>query len=336
VIHARRYARIASAAALVATTTPASAEGNWFQRLFSREPAPQAAPAAPVKSAPAATAPPAASASPATPASQAGTRAVPPKRPADPPPQPKGAAPVAGATAPAPAPTPAKPAATATTGPASTGTPGPAPTQAGAQPVAPPTATAAMVPPALPPAPLSERAIVERANAYFNGLHTLVGDFVQVGGDGRKLGGKLYLQRPGKLRFEYAAPATLEVIADGSSVAVRDRKLATQDLFSIGHTPLKFLLRDRIDLSKDNRIIEVGSDADGARVVLEDRSTLGGTSKISLFFDDKVETLTRWRIVDPQGFLTTVTLSNLDRSRRVDAKLFAIAYERVLGESAGP
>jgi outer membrane lipoprotein-sorting protein len=341
VIHARRYARIASAVALVAATTPASAEGNWFQRLFSREPAPQAAPAAPVKPAPAATVPPAASASPATPASQAAARAVPPKRLADPPPQPKGAAPVAGATASAPAPTPAKPAATATTGPASTGpastgTPGPAPTQAGAQPVAPPTATAAIVPPAPPPAPLSERAIVERANAYFNGLHTLVGDFVQVGGDGRKLGGKLYLQRPGKLRFEYAAPATLEVIADGSSVAVRDRKLATQDLFSIGQTPLKFLLQDRVDLSKDNRIIEVGSDADGARVVLEDRSTLGGTSKISLFFDDKVETLTRWRIVDPQGFLTTVTLSNLDRSRRVDAKLFAIAYERVLGESAGP
>ena len=54
--------------------------------------------------------------------------------------------------------------------------------------------------------------------------------------------------------------------------------------------------------------------------MLEDRSTLGGTSKITLFFDGKVETLTRWRIVDPQGFLTTVTLSNVDRARRVDAE----------------
>jgi outer membrane lipoprotein-sorting protein len=240
---------------------------------------------------------------------------------------PPAAAPSAQATA-TPSAVPAKPAAANGPGQAGTAPAHPA--------VAAPTATAAIAPPAPPPAPLSERAIVERANAYFNGLHTLVGDFVQVGGDGRKLGGKIYLQRPGKLRFEYAAPATLEVVADGSSVAVRDRKLATQDLYSIGQTPLKFLLRERIDLTKDNRLVDVGSDADGVRVVLEDRSTLGGTSKISLFFDDKVETLTRWRIVDPQGFLTTVTLSNLDRSRRVDAKLFTIAYERALSESGGP
>ena len=82
---------------------------------------------------------------------------------------------------------------------------------------------------------------------------TLAGDFVQIGGDGRRLAGKLYLQRPGKIRFEYDAPATIEVVADGSSVAVRDRKLATQDLYSIAQTPLKFLLRDRIDLGQDIR-----------------------------------------------------------------------------------
>ena len=91
-----------------------------------------------------------------------------------------------------------------------------------------------------------------------------------------------------------------------------------------------------MDLSKDTTITDVGSDADGVRVVLEDKSTLGGTSKIALFFDGKVENLTRWRIIDPQGYLTTVSLSNLDRSRRVDANLFVISYERVLGQSGGP
>ena len=58
--------------------------------------------------------------------------------------------------------------------------------------------------------------------------------------------GTLYVQRPGRLRFEYARPATLEIIADGTSVAVRDRKLATQDVYFIGQTPLKFLLKERI------------------------------------------------------------------------------------------
>lgn len=313
-IHARRYALIAGAAALLAAATPASAEGTWLERLFSRGPAAPAPAPAP-------------SAAP-TPA-----RVVPPKRPVEAP-QAKQAVPDAAPIVQAPPALAPAQAAAKTTPPTPAVAPaagGPAAPAAGAAPaVANPTATAAIAPPAPVPPPLSERAIVERANAYFNGLTTLVGDFVQVGGDGRKLGGKLYLQRPGKLRFEYAAPATLEVIADGSSVAVRDRKLATQDLYSIAQTPLKFLLSDRIDLTRDTHVTEVGSDADGTRVVMEDRSTLGGTSRISLFFDGKVETLTRWRIVDPQGFLTTVTLTNVERSRRVDSKLFVIAYERML------
>jgi outer membrane lipoprotein-sorting protein len=182
-------------------------------------------------------------------------------------------------------------------------------------------------------APMSDREIVARANAYFNGISTLVGDFVQTSADGRRIGGKLYLQRPGRLRFAYEQPSNLEVVADGRSVAVRDRKLATQDLYLIGQTPLKFLLRENLDLSRDVRILEAAQEADGVRLSLEDRSTLGGTSKITLYFDRNLEALRRWRVIDPQGFQTTVALSNLDRDRRVDPGLFVINYERMLGDS---
>jgi outer membrane lipoprotein-sorting protein len=211
----------------------------------------------------------------------------------------------------------------------------PAPTQAPPSPraPAPPLVTAAAAtsaPTAAPAAPLSDRAIVERANAYFNGLSSLVANFVQVGGDGRRLTGTLYVQRPGKLRFEYDAPATIEIVADGSSLAVRDRKLVTQDLYPVSQTPLKFLLRDRVELGRDIKVLGADADAEGARVSLEDGSTLGGTSKITLFFDPAVQTLTKWRIVDPQGFGTTVSLSDIDRGRRVDNKLFVINYERVI------
>jgi outer membrane lipoprotein-sorting protein len=208
------------------------------------------------------------------------------------------------------------------------------PTQAPARPVPQPLVTAATASSApaaaAPAAPLSERAIVERANAYLNGLSSLVANFVQIGGDGRRLTGTLYVQRPGKLRFEYDAPATIEIIADGTSVAVRDRKLVTQDLYSVSQTPLKFLLRDRVELGRDIKVLAAGADPEGVRVSLEDASTLGGTSKITLFFDAAVETMTKWRIVDPQGFQTTVSLSNLDRGRRVDSKLFVINYERMI------
>ena len=186
---------------------------------------------------------------------------------------------------------------------------------------------------AAPVEALSNREVIERANAYFTNLGTMVAEFTQVGGDGRKLGGTLYLQRPGKVRFDYDPPATLEVIADGSSVAVRDRKLATQDLYSISQTPLKFLLRERVNLGQDIAIRGVSSDADSVRIVLEDSSTLGGTSRITLYFDPKVETLTQWRIVDPQGFQTMVVLNKAQRDRRMDPGLFKIQYEAIVGSN---
>jgi outer membrane lipoprotein-sorting protein len=218
---------------------------------------------------------------------------------------------------------------------AAPGAPRQAPPQAATQPAAQAVVTTATAATAPPPSsePLNERQIIERANAYFNNISTLVGDFVQTGGDGRRLGGKLYLQRPGKIRFEYDTPATIEVIADGSSVAVRDTRLATQDLYAISQTPLKFLLRPEVNLGRDIRIVGAADEGDAVRLTLEDTSTLGGTSRITLFFDPKVEALTQWRILDPQGFQTTMMLDRVDRSRSHDPQLFAISYDRVLSSN---
>lgn len=173
---------------------------------------------------------------------------------------------------------------------------------------------------------IGQRAAIDRANAYFNGISTLVADFTQIGADGRKVGGRLHLVRPGRLRFDYDEPSTLEVVADGSAVAVREKKLGTQDLYWVKDTPLKFLLRENTDLQRDVTLKEIAPDPQGVRIVLEDGSTLGGTSRITLFFDPEVKKLSQWRIIDPQGYETTVVLSNLERGKQVDAGLFAIKY----------
>ncbi|GJE55279.1 MULTISPECIES: LolA family protein [Methylobacterium] len=171
-------------------------------------------------------------------------------------------------------------------------------------------------------------AVVQRANAYFNSFQTLTGSFMQIGPDGRRIGGKISLAKPGRLRFEYDQPSPLEVIADGTSVAVRDRKLNTQDLYFISQTPLKFLIREKIDLARDLSVTDVSNEPGGIRVTLEDRSTLGGTSKIQLYFDAEMKTLSQWRITDPQGYLTTVQLANLQKGKAVDGTLFFIDYGR--------
>ncbi|MBV8848408.1 MAG: outer-membrane lipoprotein carrier protein LolA [Methylobacteriaceae bacterium] len=176
------------------------------------------------------------------------------------------------------------------------------------------------------PAPFNPYVAIEKANAYFNGAGTMVGDFVQVGADGRRSEGKLYVQRPGRLRFEYAQPASLEVIADGVKVAIRDRKLSTQDLYFIQQTPLKFLLKDKIDLAKDTKVLDVTNDPNNTTIVIEDGTTLGGTSKIRLMFDPATYQLKQWLVTDPQGYDTLVSLYNMDFKEKPDPSLFTINY----------
>jgi len=175
-----------------------------------------------------------------------------------------------------------------------------------------------------PPPPMDAATAIQRANAYFSTTSTMIGDFVQIGGDGRRSEGKIYVQRPGKLRFEYALPATLEIVADGMSVAVVDRKLGTKDVYFINQTPLKFLLKDQIDLSKDAQVVSVTNDANAVSILIEDKSTFGGTSFIKLMFDPAKFTLKQWQITDPQGYETLVSLFNVDLTKKPDPWVFSL------------
>jgi outer membrane lipoprotein-sorting protein len=178
------------------------------------------------------------------------------------------------------------------------------------------------------PLDAQQRALVERINLYLTTVQTLIGDFVQVGPDGSRTAGKFYLQKPGRMRFEYNSPSPLELIADGKSVAIRDRKLATQDLLLLSQTPLRFLLADRIDLLKEGNLIDVQSDDTFITITLEEKQTIGGTHRLMLMFATTDLQLKQWTVTDPQGYDTTVALYNLDTGKKIDPNLFTINYER--------
>ena len=174
----------------------------------------------------------------------------------------------------------------------------------------------------------TQRTQIDKVSAYLSSIQQLVGDFVQVGPDGSRIRGEFYIQKPGKVRFDYEPPSRIEIIADGQSVVVRDRKLATQDLYPLSQTPLRFLLSERIDLLKETNIVGVRADDTFVTITIEETQPLVGTSRLMMMVGAKDFKLKQWTITDPQGYDTTVAVSNLDNSKRPDPSLFKIDYTR--------
>jgi outer membrane lipoprotein-sorting protein len=171
-----------------------------------------------------------------------------------------------------------------------------------------------------------QKAEAAKVSAWLSSVQTLVGNFIQVGPDGTKTKGEFYIQKPGKVRFEYDAPSPIEIIADGSSLVVRDRNLATQDVYPLSETPLRYLLSNRIDLMKDTHVVAVTADDSFITVTIEEKQALVGTSRLMLMMGAKDGQLKQWTVTDPQGYDTTVAVYNLDSPKKLDPNLFKIDW----------
>ncbi|MFS8036260.1 outer-membrane lipoprotein carrier protein LolA [Xanthobacter sp. AM11] len=188
--------------------------------------------------------------------------------------------------------------------------------------------------PGAPAAPTADgratRATIDRVTAYYNSVQALSGTFTQTDPDGTRRGGNFYMQKPGRVRFEYDAPSPVELISNGQSVAVRDRKLNTQDITPLSQTPLRFLLAEHVDLGADPHVSGVFQDDTFVTVVMQEQVPMMGTYRLLILFDTKTAALKQWIVTDPQGYDTQVTLSNLQVNKRPDPKLFVINFDRML------
>jgi outer membrane lipoprotein-sorting protein len=201
-------------------------------------------------------------------------------------------------------------------------------TSAPPAPLPPPAAQTVPLPPSASKFDARQRTIIERVSSYLSNLRTVVGEFKQVAPDGSRTEGDFYLLKPGRVRFDYNAPSPVELIADGKSVAVRDRILASQDLYPISQTPLRFLLADHIDLLRDTNLVAVYGDNIFVTVVIEEKQIVRGSYRVMLMFDAQNMQLKQWVVTDPQGMDTTVVVFNLDTKSTPDPGMFKIDYTR--------
>ncbi|MDM9621346.1 hypothetical protein A6U87_18990 [Rhizobium sp. AC44/96] len=178
----------------------------------------------------------------------------------------------------------------------------------------------------------SNNATAQAIADHFSSVATMQGEFVQFGPRGEQTGGKFYIQRPGKLRFNYDNPSPIRVIADGKNVAVGNMKLKTWDLYPLSKTPLSLLLAQRIDLSAGSvKSVKVESDL---TTIALGNNTVFGNSTITMMFDPKTYDLRQWTITDNQGKDTSVMVFNVKTGVQFDDKVFKVPYEVIPGTAA--
>jgi outer membrane lipoprotein-sorting protein len=182
---------------------------------------------------------------------------------------------------------------------------------------------------ALPPA---QQELVERLEAYFNGIRTLEADFEQVAPDGSLSTGKLYIDRNrGAMRFDYDPPSQILLVAPGDwRLIFYDGSIKQVNVIPLAETPLGFLLNKQVRLEGDVSVAGVQERADEIDLTLL-RTEAPDQGRVVLTLARRPLELRRWSVTDAQGLTTSIELANLRTGVPLDGDLFVWRDPKLFG-----
>ncbi|MEO0465361.1 MAG: outer-membrane lipoprotein carrier protein LolA [Pseudomonadota bacterium] len=171
--------------------------------------------------------------------------------------------------------------------------------------------------------PTERRAILKTAENALARVETAQGRFVQLDVNGGISEGSFALQRPGRMRFDYDDPVPILIASDGTTVAMRDDELETVDRVPLGSTPLSLLLSNSVDFENDTDVIRVQKASGMVAITVRDPSA-ETDGELSLIFDAGSYDMISWRVVDANGGITSVSLSEIQTGISLNPRLFIV------------
>lgn len=170
----------------------------------------------------------------------------------------------------------------------------------------------------------AQNVIVDELNAYLNSLQSATAPFAQESADGSTATGTFYLQKPGKMRFEYDPPSPALLVADGSALAIFDKKSNRgPQRYPQSSTPLSLLTRSDIDIRRSKFVQQLEAGTTQMHLTLHDpeRPAIGS---IKMIFDRNPMALVEWIIVDDTGLESVVRLGKMTTNISLNSALFSI------------
>jgi outer membrane lipoprotein-sorting protein len=167
----------------------------------------------------------------------------------------------------------------------------------------------------------SQEATLVQVGDYLNSIRTLKGRFLQTAPDGKTEQGTVWLERPGRMRFQYDPPSPLLLVAGHGTVIFHDAKLGQTTNIPLDQTPLGLLLRENISLSGDVTLTDFQRPPGQIQLTLV-RTKSPGDGSLTLYLEASPLALTGWTVVDAQGQQTTIRLTGVTPGGSFDPSLF--------------
>lgn len=162
---------------------------------------------------------------------------------------------------------------------------------------------------------------------YINGITSAKSGFTQINDDGSITTGEIFIKRPGRARFDYAAPDNSLVIAGGGQVAIFDPKSnVPPEQFPLKRTPLNLILGRNINFSTSNMIVGHAEEGEATVVTVQDPKN-PEYGNIQLKFTGNPIQLRQWVITNDAGQQTTVIMQALEPTSSIPSRFFNIPQE---------
>lgn len=170
----------------------------------------------------------------------------------------------------------------------------------------------------------ADKLSLNALSSYLNSLKSVDAQFTQINGDGTLSTGRIFIKRPGRIRFEYDPPNDALVLASAGQLAIFDPKGdGGPETYPLSKTPLSLILAENINLTRARMVLGHSYDGKATSLLVQDPE-FPERGRINLVFTGPKAALRQWIIEDDSGNVTTVILNDVKTGMELGDSKFNI------------
>lgn len=163
---------------------------------------------------------------------------------------------------------------------------------------------------------------VQKVEDYLNSIKTLSADFVQIASNGEKAEGRIYIEKPNKIRMEYNAPSNILIVGNGDYIVYYDKELEQITNIDYEDVPAAMILANNVKLDgKDITVTDFYQDPGMTKLSMQ-YNNAEDLGPFTLVFTNNPFVLKQWKVITPQSLEVSLSLYDAVVDAKINPDLF--------------